>query len=203
MNGMLRMSIQLTLKLILLVYFYFSYSGIIHPCSHPENKPPPETEEEMFDAIFEYIDMLLDMVKPTKILYMAIDGVAPRAKMNQQRSRRFRAAKESLEKKQSIEQIKNELRLKGVEFDETINQSHFDSNVITPGTPFMANLGVALREWIDHKMANATDTYCKDDKNGKELRWPKDLIVILSDASVPGEGVYSKTKIRISICTNY
>ena len=37
-------------------------------------------------------------------------------------------------------------------------------------------------------MANAADDYCKDQLNPKELRWPKDLIIILSDASVPGEG---------------
>ena len=143
----------------------------------------------MFEGIFEYIDMLLEMVKPTKVLYMAVDGVAPRAKMNQQRSRRFRAAKESKEKKITLEQIKDELRMKGVEFEEKVERAHFDSNVITPGTPFMMNLGKALRDWIDSKMANAIDdTFLREEANRKELRWPKDLIVFLSDASVPGEG---------------
>ena len=57
-------------------------NGIIHPCCHPVGKPQPKSEVEMFNNVFEYTDKVISIVKPQRLIYMAIDGVAPRAKMN-------------------------------------------------------------------------------------------------------------------------
>lgn len=47
-------------------------NGIVHPCSHPEDRPAPDTEEEMMLAIFEYTDRVVNMVRPRKLLLIAI-----------------------------------------------------------------------------------------------------------------------------------
>jgi 5'-3' exoribonuclease 1 len=77
----------------------------------------------MILAIFAYIDHLFTKIKPQKVFFMAIDGVAPRAKMNQQRSRRFRTAKDTREQREQAER-------KGETLPE---EKAFDSNCITPG----------------------------------------------------------------------
>lgn len=74
-------------------------------------------------AIFAYIDHLFTKIKPQKVFFMAIDGVAPRAKMNQQRSRRFRTAKDAVAQRKEAER-------KGEKLPE---EKAFDSNCITPG----------------------------------------------------------------------
>lgn len=100
-------------------------NGIIHNCTHNDSDSPTYrmTEEKMFIAIFNYIEHLFGKIRPRKLFFMAIDGVAPRAKMNQQRARRFRTALDA-------EKAKERALREGVEMP---TEDAFDSNCITPG----------------------------------------------------------------------
>uniref|UniRef100_A0A671X120 5'-3' exoribonuclease n=1 Tax=Sparus aurata TaxID=8175 RepID=A0A671X120_SPAAU len=153
---------------------YLDMNGIIHPCTHPEDKPAPKNEDEMMVAIFEYIDRLFNIVRPRRVLYMAIDGVAPRAKMNQQRSRRFRASKEGVELTDEKNRIREEIIQRGGYLPPEEIKERFDSNCITPGTEFMDNLAKCLRYYVADRLSN-------------DPGW-SNVTVFLSDASVPGEG---------------
>jgi hypothetical protein len=95
--------------------------------SHPNDEDAHFrlTEEQIFTSIFSYVDTLFEKIKPQKLFFLAVDGVAPRAKMNQQRSRRFRTAKEAREVREKAEARGEELPA----------EKAFDSNCITPGAP--------------------------------------------------------------------
>ena len=51
---------------------YLDMNGIVHPCSHPEDRPPPATEEDMMVAIFDYTERVVNMVRPRKLLMIAV-----------------------------------------------------------------------------------------------------------------------------------
>jgi 5'-3' exoribonuclease 2 len=51
---------------------YLDMNGIVHPCSHPEDRPAPADEEEMMLEVFRYTDRVVNMVRPRKILMIAV-----------------------------------------------------------------------------------------------------------------------------------
>ena len=71
--------------------------------------------------------------------------------MNQQRTRWFRAAQEAQEIEEETEKLRNEWSKEGRMLPGA-KTKQFDSNVITPGTPFMARLAVYLRSFIARKL---------------------------------------------------
>lgn len=164
-------------------------------------QPAPKNEDEMMKEIFAYTDRVVSMVRPRKLLMMAIDGVAPRAKMNQQRSRRFRAAQEAEQKEQDRQNAIKEWESMGKDLTEEFkNEKAWDSNAITPGTPFMDKLAKSLRYWVRKKLnedpgwagvslvslsnSSLFSMFETDQRMGEE----RQLEIIISDASVPGEG---------------
>lgn len=77
--------------------------------------------------------------------------------MNQQRARRFRSAQEAKEADEKQEEFRKMLAKQNGDKGEQDIQEHvikktWDSNVITPGTPFMDILAASLRYWIAYKL---------------------------------------------------
>eukprot|EP00178_Gracilaria_changii_P013512 TRINITY_DN381_c0_g1_i11.p1 TRINITY_DN381_c0_g1~~TRINITY_DN381_c0_g1_i11.p1 ORF type:complete len:598 (+),score=74.27 TRINITY_DN381_c0_g1_i11:104-1897(+) len=159
---------------------YLDMNGIIHNCArftpgnggidtkryHSATPHGVKSMHQIFTDVFKYIDNIISLLPPRRLLYMAIDGVAPRAKMNQQRSRRFRSAKERADEHQRL--MAEDPLYAAADLDP------FDSNCITPGTHFMQQLTLALKYFVANKIT--TDAV-----------WAN-IQVVLSGAEAPGEG---------------
>ncbi|KAI5191349.1 5'-3' exoribonuclease 1 [Nematocida sp. AWRm77] len=106
--------------------FYIDMNGIIHIQTHDNNK---STKEELWvhyhQRVCKYMDSLVQLVKPSSLLFISVDGPVCRMKMNQQRSRRFLKTEEE--------------------------QTAFDPNCISPGTAFMESLQNAMLVFIEEK----------------------------------------------------
>ncbi|PLW58081.1 hypothetical protein PCANC_04147 [Puccinia coronata f. sp. avenae] len=151
---------------------YLDMNGIIHHCSHPSD-PRIDfqiTEPEIFSNIFASLEHLFTLAQPRKLFFLAVDGVAPRAKMNEQRSRRFKAAKAN----QAILQRAIRVSARAQKLGQETASSDFDGNCITPGTPFMARLHEKLKYFLNKKVS-------------EDPAW-QEVQVILSGHDVPGEG---------------
>lgn len=123
-------------------YFLMDYNNIIHTAYQEyikhndlKNKTKVKIQKEIINYIVEKtLYIVNNIIKPKNVLYIAMDGVPPRAKMEQQRLRRY--------KKVFTEQLKSELKKKyNIE-----NNMYFDSNQISPGTIFMDKLSKHLKK---------------------------------------------------------
>lgn len=143
---------------------YLDLNSVIHNSTHRNDGLTTEkAPEDIAQDLFNYIDHIILTIKPKRTLFMAVDGVAPRAKLNQQRARRFRAGKTKEDEVQALEDA-------GINLEGKV----FDSNCITPGTEFM--------EQVDQYFL-----YLLHAKLSSDPLWQR-MDIIYSGHNVPGEG---------------
>lgn len=112
-------------------YFFLDFNSILYKVFHQNEK------NKMFEDLFlrnivnELKVVCNDVLQPKKMIYFSLDGPCPRAKMIQQRSRRYKSIQ--LQKLCHKEEEWN------------------PSNNICPGTPFMTKLKQTLLKSITKK----------------------------------------------------
>jgi 5'-3' exoribonuclease 1 len=118
---------------------FLDFNSIIHVCAGSvigKHKDIDNLEEAIFKEILNQTILVTTICKPTKLLYISIDGVAPRSKINQQRKRRFLSA------------YRNDI-INKFKDNNNIRYIKWDSNAITPGTEFMRK----LHEYLESSIA--------------------------------------------------
>jgi len=146
--------------------FYLDLNSVIHNVSHGNSiliSCQKRSYEDIYLDTCDTIDKLFQIIKPKKLLFISVDGVAPRTKMNQQRIRRYK--KDTNITMEELEIIKE----KGIDIN-----NKFNSDAISAGTKFMFDLTTYIKNYIINKK--------KSDKYWANIE------IILTGADVPGEG---------------
>ena len=130
---------------------YMDCNSIIYDCVRKiENSPNSAglIEDAIIDAVIAQIEYYVELINPENVLYIAFDGVAPFAKMSQQRIRRYKtgylASIDFAESADSTRVRKSEIG--GV--SNGVGQSttaKWNTSAITPGTKFMNELSTRVR----------------------------------------------------------
>jgi 5'-3' exonuclease len=135
-------------------YFLIDANCLIHPvcfkiiADNPELNDNEKLENKMMNAVLLYLDKLIEYVQPKKGIYLAIDGVAPLAKIKQQRIRRFKSVADKI----MWDNIKKK-------HSKPITQ-HWNNNAITPGTKFMEKLHNIIINWANNQTFEVIYSSC-------------------------------------------
>nr|CAG8624276.1 7145_t:CDS:2 [Entrophospora candida] len=149
------------------VSLYLDINALFHVALHKKQvkKKGPGSPRRMLSEVFGEMDYVIESCSP-QFVYIAMDGVAPKAKMNEQRSRRYTHQNDNINDT-SGNSSSNINGSDNFEFFVPIN-----SVAITAGTDFMTAANNAIRFYIYQRL------------NGKY----KALQIIFNDSKVPGEG---------------
>lgn len=120
---------------------FLDFNSIIHNTAYALLQKEQDVDTHIYKDIIDYVDSIVSICTPTDLLYIAIDGVAPCAKMHQQRKRRYMTS------------YRNQM-MSAFKAKNGIESKEWDSNQITPGTEFMKKLNVYLN---DHYKQNPRD----------------------------------------------
>lgn len=121
---------------------YLDFNAIIHTASATVvNRIIEYKNQDIFDEIIKYTLMICNICQPKDLLYIAVDGVAPRSKIMQQRRRRY------------ISAYRNDC-INNFKKKNNITISKWDSNCITPGTEFMIELDTYLKIYFSNNKFN-------------------------------------------------
>jgi len=95
-------------------------------------------EELLINNICIKIEYYISLINPSDIVFIAFDGIAPVAKLEQQRNRRYKTwfSNEIMKEIKEIKEIKD------------INLNKWDSCNITPGTNFMKKLTLNINKYF-------------------------------------------------------
>ena len=106
--------------------FYIDFVSVIYICSNVVSPNSPDEFPALISEILRYLDILVHLVQPHSLIYIAVDGVPPFAKTVRQRARRLLLSQEGRKK-------------------------FFDSAQVVPGSEFMELLHESLERFIKNK----------------------------------------------------
>jgi 5'-3' exonuclease len=116
-------------------YLCYDVNGLLHPCVRKSIMEKGKFDiADIRKQIKEKMNELAAICKPTKGIFICIDGVAPVAKMMQQRYRRYKSVYEKQVEKKIYE--KHNIPAPFV----------WDTNALTPSTEFMEQVNLLFKE---------------------------------------------------------